>query len=396
MTRRGQGPHVRRRPPSTGRPRQAVRPAAPSMQRVRAHRGMEARRRGLPLAARAILAVSVVALGAAVFLSATGGIGPFVASLGRSLDDAFGRLTATTTPAPSEVIATDAPIIAAPTRPYTNEASATLRITVPVAVVGTSAFVRVYVALEGLTLTPVAEAPVGDTTQVAVDVDLTKGRNDFSATVVQGGVESPEAAIVTIVLDQDPPKITISSPKQNATIGDRTVTIIGTTQANSDVVAHNTTNGTTVAGQADGDGAFSIQLAIQQGPNDIDITATDPAGNSTTKTLTVKQGSGDIHAHLTSSLYTIHVSNPPGSLQLTVRVTDPDGAPLAGATATFTLQIPGLQPISGTVVTDDGGRASFTTSLVGQMKKGTGLATVLVTYAGFGDTTDRVSLTFVN
>ena len=137
-------------------------------------------------------------------------------------------------------------------------------------------------------------------------------------------------------------------------------------------------------------------MPIQQGPNDIDITATDPAGNSTTKTLTVKQGSGDIHARLTSSLYTIHVSNPPSSLQLTVRVTDPDGAPLAGATATFTLQIPGLQPISGTVVTDSNGRASFTTSLVGQMKKGTGLATVLVTYSGFGDTTDRVSLTFVN
>jgi hypothetical protein len=396
MTRRGQGPHVRRRPPSTGRPRQAARPAAPSIQRVRAHRGMEARRRGLPLAARAILAISVVALGGAVFLSATGGIGPLVASLGRSLDDAFGRLTATTTPAPTELVATDAPIIAAPTRPYTNEASATLRITVPVAVVGTSAIVRVYVALEGLTLTPVAEAAVGDTTQVAVAVDLTKGRNDFSATIVQGGVESAEAPIVTIFLDQSPPKITISSPKPDATVADRAVTVVGTTQADSDVVAHNTTTGTTVAGQADGDGAFSIQVPIQQGPNDIDITATDPAGNSTTKTLTVKQGSGDIHAHLTSSLYTVHVSSPPSSLQLTVRVTDPDGAPLAGATATFTLQIPGLQPISGTVVTDASGRASFTTSLVGQMKKGTGLATVLVTYPGFGDTTDRVSLTFVN
>jgi hypothetical protein len=396
MTNHGRQPHVRPRPPSSGRPRQAVRAAAPSVQRVRAYRGLEARRRRLPIVSQALLALSVVTLGGAVFLSATGGIGPLVASLGHSLDDAFGRLLATSQPSATEVIATDAPIIAAPVEPFTNKASATLRITVPVNVIGTAATVRVYVALQGLALTPVIDVPIGDTTQVAVGVKLSKGRNDFSATVIRNGAESPEAPIVTIVLDKDPPRISISSPKQDATVTGRTVAIVGTTQPGSNVIARNTTSGSTAAGPADGQGHFRLEVTIEQGPNDIEIEATDQAGNVTTKRLTVKQGSGDMKAHLSASFYTISVSHPPRSLQLRVLVTDPGGNPLAGATASFTLTIPGLQPISsGPRTTDESGRASFTTSLVTRMKTGYGLATVIITSAEFGTTTDQVRLIFV-
>jgi hypothetical protein len=364
------------------------------MHRVRAHRGIETRRRRLPLPARALLSLSVVALGAAVFLTATGGIGPLVASLGTSLDAALGKLTATTLPSASVVVATDSPIIAAPEHPYTNVADATLHITVPGAVIGTTAKVRVYLALEGLALAPIMEVAVSSTTQLQVAVHLTKGRNDFSATVVRDGAESPEAPVVTIVLDQDPPKITIASPKQNATINDATVTIKGSTQVGSDILAHNQANGASVTGRAAADGTFTLSLPIDQGANAIDIRATDPAGNEATLTLTVKQGSGDMIARLSASLYRISISQAK-SLQLRVVVTDPSGAPLAGATAYFTLQVPGLGPMSHTVQTDASGRASFTASLVGPMTTGNGLATVLVSYTGFGDTTDRISLTFV-
>ena len=96
------------------------------------------------------------------------------------------------------------------------------------------------------------------------------------------------------------------------------------------------------------------------------------------------------------SLYRISVSHHPGSLQLSVVVTDPTGAPLAGATAFFTIQIPGLGPISGQSITGADGRAIFTTPLVGSMAVGNGQATVLVSQALFGQTTDRVSLTFIS
>ncbi len=339
--------------------------------------------------------LSVAILGAAVFLTASGGIAPIVGSLGNSLNAAFGRLIATPNPSPTEVIATDAPIIAAPDQPYTNVATATLKITVPVAVVGTSAQVRVYVALQGQAMTPVTQIPVANTTQLAVPVKLTKGTNNFSATIVDNGVESPEAPIVTIVLDQTAPKITITSPANNAEISTPTVTITGTTKASSDLLAQNAANGTSVSGQAGTDGSFSLTLSIAQGTNTLTIRATDQAGNASTVTLTVTQGSGKITARLSASAYSISVSHPPASLQLRVLVTDPTGAPLAGATATFTLTIPGLAPISNTATTGSDGRASFTTSLVGPMTTGSGVATVLVTYADFGDTTARVSLTFV-
>jgi hypothetical protein len=396
MTSRGRATHVRPRAPSTGRPRQTAGVAAPSTQRVRAHRGLEARRRRLPLPARALLTLSVAILGVAVFLTASGGIGPLVASLGNSFEDAFNKLVATPNPSPTEAIATDSPIIAAPNEPYTNQPTATLHITVPVAVVGTSATVRVYVALQGLSLTPVGDVAVGNTTQVQAQVDLTKGRNDFSATIVKDSVESSQAPVVTIVLDQEPPKVTITSPKNGASIDKSTVTIVGTTQASSDLLAHNAETGTSVSGTADANGKFSLSLPIDQGSNAIDIRATDPAGNQTTVTLTVKQGSGNIHASLSASRYTISVSHDAGSsIQLRVYVTDPDGAPLAGATAAFNLTIPGLAPISNTVTTNSDGRAIFTTSLIGPMKTGRGLATVNVTYPGFGDTTDYAPLTFV-
>jgi hypothetical protein len=395
MTSRGRTTHVRPRPPSTGRPRHAARVAAPSSQRVRVHRGLEARRRGLPIPARALLTMSVVILGVAVFLTASGGIGPLVASLGNSFGDAFNRLVATPNPSATAAVATDSPIIAPPAEPYTNQPAATLHISVPVAVEGTNATVRVYVALQGLSLTPVGDVAVGSTTQVLAQVDLTKGRNDFSATIVKDGVESPRAPVVTIVLDQDPPKVTITSPQDGASINASTVTIVGTTQAGSDLLAHNAANATSVTGTADANGKFSLTLPIEQGSNAIDIRATDPAGNVTTDTLTVKQGSGDIQARLYASQYSISVSHPPSSLRVWVVVTDPDGAALPGASATFTVLIPGLGPIANTLTTDGSGRATFTIALVGPMKTGPGTATVLVTYPGFGSTTNQVPLTFV-
>jgi Glucodextranase, domain B/Bacterial Ig-like domain (group 1) len=386
--------HVRPRPPSSGRPRQ-VRAPAPATQRVRAHRGIEGRRRHLPLPARALLGLSVVALGAAVFLTATGGIGALVASVGTSLEAALGRLVATSQPSASEVIATDSPIIALPDKPFTNLDTATLHVTVPVAVINTDATVRVYVALQGLAPSPVEDVPVGSTTQVAADVQLTKGANNFTATIVKDGAESAESAVVTITLDQDPPKVTIASPKNNATVNDSKVTITGTTQAGSSLIAQNATNRTSVTGTAGTDGKFSLILPLGQGSNAITLRVTDPAGNETDQTLTIKQGNGEMAANLSASLYTIHVSHPPSSLQLRVTVTDPNGQPLAGATCTFTLQIPGLAPITSTKTTDASGRASFTTTLVGPMTVGSGLAVVLVTDPDYGQTSDRVPMTFV-
>lgn len=394
-SRRGDRAHVRPRPPSSGRPRQTVRVAAPSTRRVRQHRGIESRRRGLPLITQGLLTLSVVALVVVVFLTAGGAIGPLVASLGSSLQGAVGKLAGSAAPSATVIVATDAPIIAAPEHAFTNQPTANLQVTVPVATIGTTAKVRIYLALQGLTPAPVKEAPIGSTAQLDVPVQLTNGLNTFTATIVRDGVESPPSDPQTITLDQDPPKITITSPKNGATIATPNVTISGKTQAQAQLDAHNAANGTSVKTQAADDGTFSLSLPVTSGANAIDLTATDPAGNVATATLTVNQGTGKMSAHLSSSLYNISLSKLPSSLQLHVTVTDQSASPVAGASAAFTLQVPGLPPISATVITDANGRASFTVPLVSKPTLGRGLATVVVTDQTFGSTTASVGLTFV-
>jgi hypothetical protein len=366
------------------------------VQRVRQHRGIDARRSRLPLPTRLLLALSVVALGGAVFLTATGGIGPLVATLGSGFGNALGKLTATAIPSPSVIVATNSPIIGQPESAYTSQAQVDLRVTVPSDALGaTDAKVRVYVALSGLTPAPIDDVAIGSSITVNVPVDLTKGRNDFTATIIKSGVESEASPVVTIFLDQDAPKITVKSPKNGSTVNDPVVTIVGATEPKATIIGLNAANGTSVNTNSGVDGKFSLILSLAPGTNAIHLDATDLAGNTSAVDLSYVQGSGQMTANLTASLYRISVSHHPSSLQLTVTVTDPTGAPLAGASAFFTIQIPGLGPISGSKVTGTDGRASFTTPLVGKIAVGAGAATVLVTHPVFGQTTDRVALTFV-
>ena len=391
-TRRGS--HVRPRPQSSGRI-QPVKVAAPDRRRVRQHRGLDARRKRPPLATQALLALSGVALAAAVFVAASGGIGPVLSTLGAGIGSAFGRLTATHVPTATELIPTDSPSLASPAQPYTNVATVDLNVFVPTEVVGDpGAKVRIYLALEGLDPAPVIDVPVGTTSRMTVPFELTPGRNDISATLFRGDEESDQSPIVTYILDQEPPKITVSSPKNGAAIDTFEVTVKGTTQAGTSLVALNAGNGTSIQSVAAKDGKFEFGMVLAPGTNEITITGTDPAGNVGAGKLKVLQGSKDMRIRLTASSYSIRISKPPPSIQLVVLVTDPSGSPLAGASAFFTLQIHGLPPISNSFVTGSDGRAVFTTPLVGTLTKGGGLGVVLVSSDLYGESTDRVTLTF--
>jgi hypothetical protein len=397
MTSRRGASHVRPRPPSSGRPQvQPVRAAAPDRRRVRQHKGLAARRSRAPLVLRTLLALSIAVLAGGAFLAASGGIGPVLARLGGGFTSAFNRLTETPVPSQTDLPPTDSPRIAAPGQPYTNQAAIELRVSVPVEVLGDpTAKVRLYLALEGLTATPVVDVPVGTTSTMVVPFDLTPGRNDISASLFRAGTESDHSPIVTYFLDQEPPKLTITAPKNNAVIDASEATIKGTTQAGTSLVALNSGNGTSISAAAAQDGTFAFGLPLAPGTNEILITGTDPAGNQATKALKLFQGSREMTVRLSASTYRISVSKHTASLQLVVVVTDPSGAPLPGATAFFTLQLPGLAPISNELVTGADGRAVFTTPLVGTLTVGAGTGTVLVSTETYGESTDRVALTFV-
>jgi hypothetical protein len=236
---------------------------------------------------------------------------------------------------------------------------------------------------------------VGTTIRMVVPLQLEKGRNDISATLFRGGVESDHSPIITWFLDQEPPKINVISPEDGASIDRPQATIRGSTQAGTTIVALNVTNGASVTTVAARDGSFELALLLAPGKNAVELSGTDPAGNLGSTTLKLVQGSTDIRVQLRSSLYQISIKRHPSSLQLIVLVSDPSGDPLENARAFFTLQIPGLAPISNELTTAVDGRAVFTTPLVGELETGGGVATVLVTHDDYGESTDRVRLTFV-
>lgn len=396
MTSRRGNSHVRPRPPSSGRTSHPVKAAAPDRHRVRQHRGLTARRRRAPLVPRTLLALSVALLAGGAFLAASGGIGPALTTLAAGFTSAFARLGATPMPSQTFLPPTDSPRIAAPEQPFTNKASVDLVVSVPIELIGDpSAKIRFYLALEGLEAAPIFDVNVGRTSRMTVPFDLSPGRNDISATLFRGNEESEQSPIVTWFLDLDPPRIAVTSPKNGAAIVDPEVTIKGTTQAGTTLIARNDGNGTSISSVAAKDGSFEFGLPLAPGSNVIHIAGTDPAGNVGEATLTLLQGSGQMGVTLSASTARISVSKHPGSLQLVVTVTDPAGAPLAGATAFFTLQIPGLAPISNEVVTSINGRAVFSTPLVGTLTPGGGIGTVLVTHELYGQSTARVALTFV-
>jgi hypothetical protein len=393
----GRGSHVRPRPPSTGRPTpQRVRVPAPDAYRLKQPRGMGRRRRGLPLPARLLLVVAVVALGGVVYATATGGIGSLVRVLGSSLSGFVDDITATLSPSSTPLIVADAPSIASPSEPYTNQPIADLEVTIPSEYVGDpEVLVRIYLTLEGVAPTTIAEAPVSATIRLIVPVDLTPGRNDFSATIVEAGIESEASPVVTFILDTDPPKFVLSSPKDGQTINRPSVVINGTTQARTTILARNEANGTSISGQAGSDGAFQLDLPLEPGPNGIRITGTDPAGNPGQLIFSVVRGSGKLTATLTASSYRISAASLPVSMQLSVLVTDPDGRPLEGATVTFSLTVPGIPPVAKDAITAGDGRATFTTTLPTDVTTGSGLATVLVATTDFGTTSAQKTITVV-
>jgi len=346
---------------------------------------------------KALLALSIVMLGGAILWVGSGQVGPFISSVVKGFGGFVTQVgVVASSPKPTDAPdLADAPSIEVPEKPYTNKDKVDVTVNVPPAVAGLEGYtVRLYVTLKDEEPALLVEEPVGDiSVQVLAEVGLAAGRNDMQAAIMGPAGESERSAVATWVLDQSKPKVSVISPKNNAQVKKAVITVKGKSQAGAAIRLQNATNGaiaTTVAGK---DNLWETTLAIADGSNAITITATDPAGNENVTNLNVRKGSGRLTANLTSSAYRFKASKLPKSITLSVSVTGPDGRRVAGATALFTISVPGLEAIvSGEVTTNKSGVASFTTTIPAGATPGGGLATVLVT-SGTGTITDRQVLT---
>ena len=304
----------------------------------------------------------------------------------------------TSTPSPKPTLSTvaDAPSLEQPTEPYTSEAIVDLVVTVASDLAGDPDLrIRVYLTLPDQPPTAIKEAPLADAVRTVIPIELADGINDFTVTLVGPGGESETSAVVRYVRDGVPPKITVTSPKNNAIVNGKAVTIKGKTQARTTLLARNDANGSSIAGTAEADGTFTLSLAISTGDNKITIAGTDPAGNVTEAKLTVRRGSGKLTVTLSASSYQIKRSKLPEPVTLYATATDPDGRALAGASVTFTLSMPGIPTVTVDTKTSATGKASFKTTIPKGADVGQGSATVLVSADGLGSTEDFTVITIV-
>ena len=328
-------------------------------------RGVE-RAPGLPLAVRLMLGLAVVAVGFVVLITATGQLTKLVSGVGSAVGGVIDQVAATPSPSPTIAPILGEPSLIAPLEAYTNQPTVDLSGTVPASVVGQSGYrVRLYLALKDQQPAPITDVPLGSTSAFTIpSVTLTKGINDFSATVVSAdGVEGKPSAVVRYVYDTSVPKIVMTSPVDGATINGDTVDLIGKTQSRSKLTARNEANNVSITGVAGGDGTFKLTMSLEKGPNGITLTTTDPAGNTGTLVIGITRGSGALAARLSASGYRFSAAKLPHALTLTASVTDPNGQPLAGAAVTFTLSIPGVPVLAQEATTDATGKAVFQTTV---------------------------------
>lgn len=107
-----------------------------------------------------------------------------------------------------------------------------------------------------------------------IELKLGAGSNNFvfwAEDVVGRRIESPHQ----IILDKTPPALTISTPAQASVVCGKEVTVTGKTESGAKVKI----NGNDVIPNSKGD-FIGIIRPTEEGPIDINVSATDPAGNT--------------------------------------------------------------------------------------------------------------------
>ena len=135
----------------------------------------------------------------------------------------------------------------------------------------------------------VATTDTTDAGTFSVDVELQDGENSLTAKASTDTGITDASEPVVVVLDQTSPELAITSPEDGAKTNKETVTVTGTVQdENIESVTVNGENATIT------EGSFSKRILIENGENNIEVVATDKAGNTTTNQVTVTAKFGEI------------------------------------------------------------------------------------------------------
>ncbi|WFA07406.1 S8 family peptidase [Bacillus sp. HSf4] len=114
------------------------------------------------------------------------------------------------------------------------------------------------------------------------EIQLNKGENVITAKASTDSGTTDVSDPVRIVLDQEKPKLSIDTPEDGSKLNKETVTVKGT--VSDDHLKSVKVNGKKAAVD---NGEYSARIMLDNGKNEIKVTAADEAGNKRTKKVTV-------------------------------------------------------------------------------------------------------------
>ncbi|WP_432339501.1 S8 family serine peptidase [Bacillus tequilensis] len=109
-------------------------------------------------------------------------------------------------------------------------------------------------------------------------ISLSKGQNKLTATASTDNGTTDASSPVTITLDQDKPEVTLDNPKDGEKTNKEALTVKGSVSDNNLKEVKVNGKKATVT-----DGSYSARILLENGRNEVKVTASDLAGNKTTK-----------------------------------------------------------------------------------------------------------------
>lgn len=297
---------------------------------------------------------------------------PFITSIGGS--------GSPTPPPPS--VEPGRPTLYEPTESITSAATITVSGALPKDLLEKSdAIIRIIITRDDGSEITGAEINMPKTAGFDVaQIPLSSGPNIIEAVVVLNGTEGTRSNSITVVRDTTAPALTISAPTPGAIMNGDSVTVTGKTDKDIDVQVRNETTGTIEGGRSTTKGAFSIKITLRDGTNLLTITATDGAGNQTSKSVEISTTASVGRISIVLNPDTIILSSRRNFL-ITSTATDSTGAPAANVRVCMYVTPYGGQPdpiAPGLCTTSDtNGRASWTYTFPDNFNtEGRGLVTV--------------------
>jgi hypothetical protein len=211
-------------------------------------------------------------------------------------------------------------------------------------------------------------------------IPLKRGNNKLVVVLANGSGAGPASDVLTIKLDDQPPKLKVTAPRAGATLNSDSVTVRGRTVAGARVIVRNVTTDQKVEVFAAGDGSFQAKLDLKRGRDTIKVAVADQAGNQNVEQFAIVRGNGKPEAILTISRKLFHRAALPRTLDIRATVLDAEGRPIRGADIVFTVAPPGMQAQVREATTSRDGTASWSGfRVVKDVSTGDGLVTIRVT-----------------